>query len=113
MSLAQNQDVARAARGRHGSTRRWSRWTALDAWRLAHPASTLRRAAYTHPLRINIGFVALGDAAELVAAADRAIGRAAANGDLQRWSEQTGTTWVAPVEPAVAATIGLSDLVRE
>jgi len=30
----------------------------FDAWRLAHPQSTLRRAAYVHPLRINIGFVA-------------------------------------------------------
>jgi ABC-type amino acid transport substrate-binding protein len=85
----------------------------LDAWRLAHPASPLRRAAYTHPLRINIGFVALRDSADLVAAADRVIERATASGELQRWSEETGTTWVVPAEPAVAAAIGLADLVRE
>lgn len=85
----------------------------LDAWRLAHPASRLRRAAYTHPLRINIGFVALRDSADLVAAADRVIERATASGELQRWSEETGTTWVVPAEPAVAAAIGLADLVRE
>ncbi len=85
----------------------------LDAWRLAHPASPLRRAAYTHPLRINIGFVALRDSADLVAAADRVIERATASGELQRWSQETGTTWVVPAEPAVAAAIGLADLVRE
>jgi ABC-type amino acid transport substrate-binding protein len=110
VSLAQNQNVLEELEaGQFDAT--LVALDRLDAWRLAHPGSMLRRAAYTHPLRINIGFVAL--AAELVAAADRAIGRAAANGDLQRWSEQTGTTWVAPVEPAVAATIGLPDLVRE
>ena len=85
----------------------------LDAWRLAHPATPLRRAAYTHPLRINIGFVALRDSADLVAAADRVIERATASGELQRWSEETGTTWVVPAEPAVAGAIGLADLVRE
>jgi ABC-type amino acid transport substrate-binding protein len=85
----------------------------LDAWRLAHPATPLRRAAYTHPLRINIGFVALRDSADLVAAADRVIERATASGELQRWSEETGTTWVVPAEPAVAAAIGLADLARE
>jgi ABC-type amino acid transport substrate-binding protein len=112
VSLAQNQNVLEELEGgRFDAT--LVALDRLDAWRLAHPASTLRRAAYTHPLRINLGFVALADAAELVAAADRVIGRATSNGDLRRWSEETGTTWVAPGEPAVAANIGLADLVRE
>ena len=62
VSLSQNQNVARGARGRPlgrdaGRLR--------PARRLAPGASgetTLRRAAYTHPLRINIGFVALSEA---------------------------------------------------
>jgi len=85
----------------------------LDAWRIAHPDTTLRRTAYVHPLRINIGFVALSEAAELVAAADRVITRSIANGDLQRWAAEAGATWVAPVEPQVGATVGLAELVRE
>jgi ABC-type amino acid transport substrate-binding protein len=85
----------------------------LDAWHLAHPASPIRRAAYTHPLRINIGFVALRESTGLVGAADRLIDRATASGELQRWSQETGTTWVAPGEPAIAGAIGLADLVRE
>jgi ABC-type amino acid transport substrate-binding protein len=112
VSLAQNQNVLEELEGgRFDAT--LVALDRLDAWRLAHPASALRRAAYIHPLRINIGFVALADAGEIVAAADRAIAHAAANGDLRRWYEETGTSWVAPAEPAVAAAIGLPDLVRE
>jgi ABC-type amino acid transport substrate-binding protein len=85
----------------------------LDAWRLAHPETTLRRAAYVHPLRINIGFVARSDAQDLVSAADRVLAGALANGELQRWAEQTGTTWIAPAEPQVSASVGLADLLRE
>lgn len=112
VSLAQNENVLQELEaGRFEAT--LVALDRLDAWRLSHPASTLRRAAYTHPLRINMGFVALADQGEIVAAADRAIARATANGDLQRWCEETGTTWVAPAEPAVAANIGLADLMRE
>jgi ABC-type amino acid transport substrate-binding protein len=85
----------------------------LDAWRLSHPQTPLRRAAYTHPLRINFGFVARSEAGDLVAAADRVIDGALASGALQRWSAETGTTWVVPGEPAVGGAIGIADLVRE
>ncbi len=112
VSLAQNQDILEQLEA--------ERFDAalvpldrFDAWRLAHPASPLRRTAYVHPLRINIGFVALRESADLISAADRVIDRAAASGELQRWSEQTGTTWVAPAEPAIGAAFGLADLVRE
>ena len=85
----------------------------LDAWRLAHPASTLHRTAYLHPFRINIGLVARDDAPQLLAAADRVIERAFASGDLARWTAEAGATWVPPAEPRVAAAVGLADLVRE
>ncbi|MES2992567.1 MAG: transporter substrate-binding domain-containing protein [Pseudomonadota bacterium] len=84
-----------------------------DAWRLAHPASTLRRTAYVHPLRINIGLVARDDAPGVRAAADRVIERAHGSGELERWSAATGTTWIAPVDPQVGRAIGLPDLLAE
>ncbi len=84
-----------------------------DAWRLAHPASTLRRTAYLHPLRINIGLVARDDAPGVRAAADRVIERAHGSGELERWSAATGTTWIAPVDPQVGRAIGLPDLLAE
>lgn len=84
-----------------------------DAWRLTHPASPLRRAAYVHPLRINIGLVARDDAPEVLAAANRVIERALASGELQRWSADTGTTWIAPADPQVGRAIGLPDLIAD
>ena len=43
----------------------------LDAWRIGHPGTALRQAAYVHPFRINIGFVATADATEVLAATNR------------------------------------------
>ena len=85
----------------------------LDAWRLEHPDSALRRTAYLHPFRINIGFVARSDATEILAATSRVIERSLANGDLQRWATETGTTWVTPVSPQVGAPFTLAELIRE
>ena len=85
----------------------------LDAWRLAHPDTTLKRAAYLHPLRINIGFVTRAEAGALREAADRVIDAAIADGTLQRWALQTGTTWFQPTLPYVGAGIGFGDLTRE
>lgn len=112
VSLSQTQDVLEQLEaGRIDTT--LVALDRLDAWRLTHPATTLRRTAYVHPLRINIGFVARADAPELVAAADRVIDAAVTNGTLQRWATETGTTWIQPALPHVSAAIGLGDLTRE
>ena len=112
MSLSQNQNVFEELEaGRLDAT--LVPIDRLDAWRLAHPDTVLLRAAYVHPLRINIGFVARSEAQDLVSAADRVIAGALANGDLQRWAEQTGTTWIVPAEPQISASVGLADLLRE
>ena len=73
----------------------------------------MRRTGYLHPLRINIGFVALSDAAAVLAAANRVVARAAADGTLERWSKQTHTSWIEPAEPAIGAPIGMQQLRRE
>lgn len=85
----------------------------LDAWRLSHPDTPLRRTPYLHPLRINIGFVARSDAPEVLAAASRVIERALASGELQRWAAESGTTWITPAEPQVGAPFSLAELSRE
>ena len=112
VSLAQNQDVLEQLEAQRFDATLVA-LDRLDAWRIAHPDTALRRAAYTHPLRINIGFVARSDTPDVIAAADRVIERARADGALRRWTEQTGTTWIAPAEPPVTAAIGLADLMRE
>ena len=85
----------------------------LDAWRIAHPDTALRRTPYLHPFRVNIGFVARSDAPDVLAAANRVIERSLANGDLQRWSAESGVTWVAPAPPQVGTPFVLADLLRE
>lgn len=112
VSVAQSQDVlAQLDAGSFDAT--LVTFDRYDAWRLAHPDSRLRRAAYVHPLRINIGFVARAEAVDALAAANRVIERALADGELQRWSAASGVTWVAPSDPQVGSPIGLMDLVRE
>ena len=66
-----------------------------------------------HPLRVNIGYVARSDAPDVMAAANRVITRALANGDLQRWSVASGCTWIAPAEPEVSGPVGLAQLMQE
>lgn len=109
VSLAQNQDALEQLDAGHIDATLAS-LDRYDAWRLAHPATAVRRAAYLHPLRINIGFVARAESGPVLDAANRVIARALADGDLQRWSTATGTSWIAPGEPQVGRAIGLPDL---
>lgn len=112
VSLSQNQDAFEELEaGRIDAI--LSSFDRYDAWRIAHPASGVRRAAYVHPLRINIGFVARSESRETLAAASRVISRSLADGELQRWADAEGVTWIAPSEPQLSAPIGLMDLVRE
>ena len=85
----------------------------FDAWRIVHPASPLRVTAYRHPLRINFGFVARADNPAVLDAANSVIDRALAAGDLPRWAADSGTTWVAPVRPALAPPFRIGDLVAD
>ena len=85
----------------------------LDAWRLAHPATRIVRTGYLHPLRINIGFVALVERAEVLAAVDRVVQRTLANGDLERWHAASGSSWIAPSDPQVSAMVGIAELLRD
>lgn len=85
----------------------------FDAWRLLHPASALKRTAYLHPLRINIGFVGLAANSAALSAVDRVIASEIATGALARWGAESGVTWIAPTDPQVSRPIGLPDLMRE
>lgn len=112
VSVSQNEDALdQLSAGRFDAT--LVSLDRFDAWRLTHPGSPLRRAAYVHPLRINIGYVARSDAQDVLAAANRVITGALANGDLQRWSTAAGSTWIAPTEPEVSGPIGLAQLMQE
>ena len=112
VTIAQNQDALEELEaGRIDAT--LVSLDRYDAWRLRHPTSALRRAAYLHPLRINIGFVALASSIALLDASQRVVARALADGQLQRWTTDAGVSWVPPTDPQVGLAIGLPDLMQE
>jgi ABC-type amino acid transport substrate-binding protein len=75
----------------------------FDAHRLAHPDSPLTMAAYRRRIGINLGFVALAESRDTLAAADRVITRALSGGDMARWAETEGLSWLAPGSPEVSS----------
>jgi ABC-type amino acid transport substrate-binding protein len=112
VSLSQNENALRLLEdGRIDAT--LVSLDQFDAWRLAHPSSALRRAAYVHPLRINIGFVARAETTQVLAAAHKVITDALANGDLERWATTSGSTWLKPAQPQLSGPIGIAELRRE
>lgn len=112
VSLAQNEDAfEQLEAGKIDAT--LGSIDHYDAWRDKHPTSALRRAAYVHPLRINIGFVALSGRADVLDATNRVISRSLADGNLEQWTAASGMTWIAPSEPQVRPPIGLQDLIRD
>lgn len=86
--------------------------TALDAHRLREPGTPVQ-AGPPRALGINLGMVALAAQAPLVEAANRALARAQADGDLARWAAASGLSWVAPTEPAVTDSLRLDTLLAD
>ena len=84
-----------------------------DAYRLRNPSTKLARASYVHPLRVNLGFVGLEKETELIVAASSVIERAIAGGQLERWAQAAGATWIAPRPPDVVSGFGVQDLRAE
>lgn len=73
----------------------------FDAWRAAQPASALRDSGYRHPLRVNVGFVALDVQRGLVELFDEAIADLLETGDLDAALTRQGYALHKPVEPVV------------
>ena len=112
VSLSQDQNaLAQLEAGQFDAT--LSSLDRLDAWRLAHPSTLLRRTGYVHPLRINIGFVARAESTAELDAANRVIERLLADGSLERMATASGSTWIPPRDPQVGAPVGLAELMNE
>ncbi len=112
VTLSQREDLlAELEAGRFDAT--LTPLSKYDAYRLAHPGTQLARAAFVHPLRINLGFVGLESAPAVLAAASRTIERVLAAGDLARWAEAAGVTWVGPEAPDVQAPFSIGSLRTE
>jgi ABC-type amino acid transport substrate-binding protein len=109
VTLSQREDLLEALEaGRFDAT--LTPLSKYDAYRSSHPDTRLSRAKFVHPLRINMGFVALESESSTIAAANRVIERALASGDLKRWAEEAGATWIAPEPPDIQPVMGLGSL---
>ncbi|HEX2797360.1 MAG TPA: hypothetical protein VHN38_09765 [Immundisolibacter sp.] len=85
----------------------------FDAYKQAHPESTLRDSGYRHPLRVNVGFVALDTQRGLVDLFDEAIPDLIAQGDFATEFARRGYRFVPPVEPVVLPPLTLRLLTRQ
>jgi ABC-type amino acid transport substrate-binding protein len=109
VTLSQREDLLAALdAGRFDAT--LTPLNRYDAYRLANPGTRIARAAFVHPLRINLGVVGLESGSGAIAAADRAIGRALADGALARWADAAGASWVRPEPPDVQPAFTIDSL---
>lgn len=111
VTLAQNEDRwAALASGRVDALLVSA--AALDTHRQRHPDAALQAGPLVLPLGINLGLVALDTRPELLAAANRVLARAQAQGELQRWAQASGLSWTPPTQPAESAGLSLPALLR-
>lgn len=109
VTLSQREDLLAALEaGRFDAT--LTPLNRYDAYRLAHPATGVSRAAYVHPLRINLGFVGLESAPQPTAAASRVIERSLASGEVRRWAAEAGVTWTRPESPDLQPAFNFGSL---
>ena len=112
VTLSQQEDLLAALdAGRFDAT--LTPLARFDAYRLRNPGTHLVRAKFVHPLRINLGFVALENSADTLAVANREIERALASGELSKWAEELGVSWIAPQPPDVQPAFTMGSLRAE
>lgn len=79
----------------------------FDAYRQAHPDSSLQDSGYRHPLQVNVGFVALDTQRGLVDLFNEAIPDLLAEGDIGAEFARLGYRFLKPVEPVVLPSLTL------
>jgi ABC-type amino acid transport substrate-binding protein len=87
--------------------------TAWDAYRARHADTGLQAGTWQRSLGVNMGWVALSERAELIDAVNRVIQRSQASGELQRWAEAAGLSWLPPTVPAVVGGLDMAALMSD
>ncbi|MFM9883856.1 MAG: hypothetical protein ACKVQT_12595 [Burkholderiales bacterium] len=111
-SIAQREDIFAVLEGEtlDAVLAPLNKW---DAYRLAHPHTKLHAGTYQHPFRMHLGFAALASAQAILATVNDVIGRSIQDGNLQRWADATGTTWIRPSGEEVRSSFRTADLITE
>jgi ABC-type amino acid transport substrate-binding protein len=73
----------------------------FDAYRMAHPDTTLAASGYLYPIGANRGYVGLASNAGLIADVNKVLDGLQAQGKLAAFGQATGLTYLPPREPTV------------
>jgi len=73
----------------------------FDAYRVAHPDTTLTGSGYLYPIGANRGYVGLSSNPGLIAEVNEVLAGLQASGKLAEFGQATGLTYLPPREPAV------------
>jgi ABC-type amino acid transport substrate-binding protein len=82
----------------------------FDAWRAAHPETTLAASGYYYPIGANRGYVGLASDPELLLAVNTALTELQAAGTVADFAKAAGLTYLPPREPAILGEISLKAL---
>jgi ABC-type amino acid transport substrate-binding protein len=73
----------------------------FDAYRAAHPDTSLTGSGYLYPIGANRGYVGLASNPDLIAEVNKVLAGLLASGKLAEFGQATGLTYLPPREPAV------------
>jgi ABC-type amino acid transport substrate-binding protein len=82
----------------------------FDAWRAAHPDTTLAASGYHYPIGANRGYVGLASDPDLLAEVNNALIALQGDGTIAGLAQAVGLTWLPPREPAISGEISLKAL---
>jgi ABC-type amino acid transport substrate-binding protein len=82
----------------------------FDAWRAAHPETTLAASGYYYPIGANRGYVGLASDPDLLAEVNNALTALQGAGTIAGLAQAAGLTWLPPREPAISGEISLKAL---
>jgi ABC-type amino acid transport substrate-binding protein len=82
----------------------------FDAWRAAHPETTLAASGYYYPIGANRGYVGLASDPDLLPAVNTALTELQAAGTVADFAKAAGLTYLPPREPAILGEVSLKAL---
>jgi ABC-type amino acid transport substrate-binding protein len=82
----------------------------FDAWRAAHPETTLAASGYYYPIGANRGYVGLASDPNLLAEVNNALTALQGEGTIAGLAQAAGLTWLPPRDPAISGEISLKAL---
>jgi ABC-type amino acid transport substrate-binding protein len=85
----------------------------FDAYRAAHPDTTIAASGYFYPIGANRGYVGLASDPALLDAVNRALSELQAAGTIAELGRTAGLTYLAPREPMILGDVMLKVLQKQ